>query len=140
MKEPHAGHNDLCLCPLTGLLDVIAKKWALLIIAILGNEGESGFNELKRELGTISPKPLSDTLKNLEGTGLIRRTILATSPPSVRYSLTPDGWELRGYLVPMLQWVSRRDGEGQPGCPIRAGTGQSASRVIKTARLIPDQK
>ena len=121
MKELHAGHNDLCLCPLTGILDVVAKKWALLIIAILGNEGERGFNELKKELGSISPKPLSDTLKNLEQIGLVKRTILSTSPPSVKYSLTPDGWELRGYLVPMLQWVSRRGGGESSGCPIRGG-------------------
>ena len=119
MKEPHAGHNDHCLCPLTGILDVVAKKWALLVIAILGNEGDKGFNELKRELGSISPKPLSDTLKNLERIGLVRRTILSTSPPTVKYSLTPDGRELRGYLVPMLQWVSRMGGGEEPGCPIR---------------------
>jgi DNA-binding HxlR family transcriptional regulator len=121
MKEPHHGHNDLCLCPLTGILDVVAKKWALLIIAILGNGGEKGFNELKRELECISPKPLSDTLKNLEQVGLVKRTILATSPPSVKYSLTPDGRKLRGYLVPMLRWVARRDGGSGSVCPIRAG-------------------
>lgn len=121
MKEPHHGHNELCLCPLTGLLDVVAKKWSLLIIALLGNEGEKGFNELKRELGCISPKPLSDTLKNLEKEGLVKRTILNTSPPSVKYNLTPDGWELRGYLVPMLRWVSKRGGDTGTCCPIRAG-------------------
>ena len=119
MKEPHAGHHDLCLCPLTGILDVVAKKWALLVIAILGNEGDKGFNELKRELGSISPKPLSDTLKSLERIGLVQRTILSTSPPTVKYSLTPDGQELRGYLVPMLQWVSRMGDRHGPGCPIR---------------------
>ncbi|MFA4860455.1 winged helix-turn-helix transcriptional regulator [Methanoregula sp.] len=124
MKELHVGHNDLCLCPLTGILDVVAKKWALLVIAILGNEGDKGFNELKRELGSISPKPLSDTLKNLEMVGLVKRTILATSPPSVKYSLTPDGWELRGYLVPMLRWVSGRGDTVGQGCPIRAGEAQ----------------
>lgn len=134
MKELHAGHNDLCLCPLTGILDVVAKKWALLIIAILGNEGERGFNELKKELGSISPKPLSDTLKNLEQIGLVKRTILSTSPPTVKYSLTPDGWELRGYLVPMLQWVSCRSGESPSVCPVRGGTEGLASPKSRTAK------
>ena len=112
--------NDICFCPLSGILDVIAKKWALLIIAILGNEGERGFNELKKELGSISPKPLSDTLKNLERIGLVSKRVMATSPPSVKYSLTPDGLELRDHLIPMLVWVSKRGGEDMPGCPIKA--------------------
>jgi DNA-binding HxlR family transcriptional regulator len=122
MREPQPDHNDLCFCPLTGILDVVAKKWALLIVAILGNEGEKGFNELKKELGSISPRPLSDTLKSLEGIGIVHRRILPTSPPSVRYSLTADGWELREYLIPMLVWVAKQGGGEMPGCPIRAGT------------------
>ena len=51
MKKPPNSSNGICFCPLFGILDVIAKRWALLIIAILGNEGERGFNELKKELG-----------------------------------------------------------------------------------------
>ena len=121
MREPPATNNDICFCPLFGILDVIAKKWALLIIAILGNEGEKGFNELKKELGCISPKPLSDTLKNLERIGLVSRKINETSPPTVKYSLTSDGLELREHLVPMLVWVSERGGHEMPGCPIRTG-------------------
>jgi DNA-binding HxlR family transcriptional regulator len=121
MQEPPLDHNDLCFCPLSGILDIVAKKWALLIIAILGNEGGKGFNELKRELHTISPRPLSETLKNLERTGLVHKRILDTSPPTVSYSLTADGWEFREYLIPMLQWISKKGGEDLPGCPIRAG-------------------
>jgi DNA-binding HxlR family transcriptional regulator len=118
MKEPAHAKDNICFCPLTGLLDVVAKKWALLIIAILGNEGEKGFNELKSDLGCISPKPLSDTLKNLEKAGLVNKEVLPTSPPTVRYSLTPDGRELRSHLVPLLVWVSGHGGHAVPGCPI----------------------
>lgn len=119
MKKPPAVTSDICFCPLFGILDVIAKKWALLIIAILGNEGPKGFNELKKELGCISPKPLSDTLKNLEKIGLVSKKIMKTSPPTVKYSLTSDGRELREHLIPMLVWVSERGGQEMPGCPIR---------------------
>lgn len=121
MGESHPDHTDICFCPLSGILDVVAKKWALLIIAILGNEGEKGFNELKKELGTISPKPLSDTLRNLELFGIVHKRVIPTSPPTVRYSLTPDGWEFREYLIPMLVWVSKKGGSDMPSCPIRAG-------------------
>ena len=119
MKKPQGPENEICFCPLFGLLDVIAKKWALLIIAILGNEGSKGFNELKNELDDISPKSLSDTLKNLERIGLVNRKILSTSPPTTQYSLTDDGRELRGHLIPLLVWVSKRGAEDLPGWPIR---------------------
>jgi len=123
MKKPAATDNDICFCPLFGLLDVVAKKWALLIIAILGNEGTKGFNELKNELGRISPKTLSETLRNLERIGLVDRRILPTSPPTTQYSLTADGQELREHLIPLLVWVSRRGAEDLPGCPIRMRKG-----------------
>jgi DNA-binding HxlR family transcriptional regulator len=124
MKKPASPNNGICFCPLTGLLDVVAKKWALLIIAILGNEGEKGFNELKKELGCISPKPLSDTLKNLEKHGLVKKKVLATSPPTVRYSLTPHGRDLRSHLIPLLIWVSEHGGHAMPGCPIHVRNGK----------------
>jgi DNA-binding HxlR family transcriptional regulator len=127
--------HDLCFCPLFGLLDVVAKKWALLIIALLGNEGEKGFNELKGELGSISPRPLSETLKNLERIGLVTKTILPTSPPTTKYSLTPDGWELRGHLVPLLVWVSERGGHDMDGCPIRAGTHHPNNRQTPAKKV-----
>lgn len=119
MKKPHEPENEICFCPLFGLLDVVAKKWALLIIAILGNEGAKGFNELKNELGSISPRTLSNTLKNLERIGLVDRRVCATSPPTTQYSLTGDGRELRGHLIPLLVWVSERGAQDLPGCPIR---------------------
>lgn len=128
MKKPPTENHDICFCPLFGILDVIAKKWALLIIAILGNEGEKGFNELKKELECISPKPLSDTLKNLERIGLVSKKVLETSPPTVKYSLTPDGRELRELLIPMLVWVSEHGGREMPGCPIRARKIPGGSR------------
>ena len=131
MKKPPTVNNDICFCPLSGILDVIAKKWALLIIAILGNEGAKGFNELKKDLGIISPKPLSDTLKNLEKIGLVSKKILETSPPTVKYSLTPDGQDLPEHLIPMLVWVSERGGQDMPGCPIRARKNPARNQVRK---------
>lgn len=124
MKKPVPVDNNICFCPLFGLLDVVAKKWALLIIAILGNEGAKGFNELKNELGRISPKTLSETLKNLERIGLVDRKIRATTPPTTQYSLTADGRELREHLIPLLVWVSERGAQDLPGCPIRMREGQ----------------
>jgi DNA-binding HxlR family transcriptional regulator len=123
-KELPPCPEQYCFCPLTGLLDAIGKKWSLLIIAILGNEGEKGFNELKNELDGISPKTLSETLKKLEELRLVKKVVLTTSPPSVRYSLTSDGVELRGHLIPLLNWVSLRGAKQEPWCPIKIGVDQ----------------
>jgi DNA-binding HxlR family transcriptional regulator len=120
MKKPPTVNDDICFCPLSNILDVIAKKWALLITAIPGNGREKGFNELKKEPGSISPKPLSDTLKNPGKIRLVRKKVLETSPPTVKYSLTSDSRELREHLIPMLFRVSTRGGREIPGCPIRA--------------------
>ena len=51
----------VCFCPLEGIIDVISKKWALLIINAIGNYGSLRFNKLMEELRGISPKTLADT-------------------------------------------------------------------------------
>ncbi|MFB0514744.1 MAG: winged helix-turn-helix transcriptional regulator, partial [Candidatus Bathyarchaeia archaeon] len=91
----HEEGDHLCFCPLEGVIDVISKKWALLIVNALGNRGRLRFKGLMKELEGISPKTLSDTLKDLRAGGLIRRESFAEIPPRVEYSLTNDGVELR---------------------------------------------
>ena len=104
------GDIDLCLCPIEDVMNVISKKWALLVIAALGNGGKLRFNEIKKKLGGVSPKSLSDRLKELRDAGLVNREILPETPPRVEYSLTGDGLELRQALVPLLRWISGRAG------------------------------
>jgi DNA-binding HxlR family transcriptional regulator len=73
--------EDVCICPLEGIIDVISKKWALLTIATIGNHKKLRFNEIMKNLGGISPKTLADLLKRLEAAGLIRRKVFAEIPP-----------------------------------------------------------
>jgi len=83
--------NDVvCFCPLEGIIDVISKKWALLIINAIGNYGSLRFNRLMEELQGISPKTLADTLKQLQVESLLKRESFAEIPPRVEYSLTKD--------------------------------------------------
>lgn len=118
VKLEKSDHTTVCFCPMHGILDTISKKWALMIIAVIGNSGCAGFNELKRELGNVSSKTLSVTLRDLEERNLIDRRILDTSPPAVRYYLTVTGWELRELLIPLLTWVIKNGGHAEEGCPI----------------------
>jgi len=103
--------KDVCLCPLEGIIDVISKKWALLTIAVVGNNQTLRFNEIMKNLEGISPKTLTDVLKQLETSGLVKREAFAEIPPRVEYSLTKDGVELRNAIKPLMEWSSARGAE-----------------------------
>jgi len=106
----------MCLCPLEGVIDTISKKWALLIINVLGNYRRLRFNEIMLRLEGISPKTLTDTLRLLEGEGLVQREAFAEIPPRVEYSLTGNGDELLTAIRPLLQWAAKRDGYSADCC------------------------
>jgi len=108
--------DHVCFCPLEGVIDVISKKWALLIINAIGNHGKLRFNNLMQELGNISPKTLSDTLKELQTEGLLKRESFAEIPPRVEYSLTRDGAELRKSIIPLLKWAATRTSINKEKC------------------------
>jgi len=108
----------VCYCPLEGIIDVISKKWALLIINAIGNYGSLRFNRLIEELHGISPKTLADTLKQLQNEGLLKRESFAEIPPRVEYSLTEDGRGLREAVVPILKWAATRQGSKRKRCSV----------------------
>jgi DNA-binding HxlR family transcriptional regulator len=108
----------VCYCPLEGIIDVISKKWALLIINAIGNHGSLRFNRLVRELRGISPKTLADTLKQLQNEQLLKRESFAEIPPRVEYSLTEDGQGLRKAVVPILKWAATRQGSKKKRCSL----------------------
>jgi len=108
--------KQTCICPLKGIIDLISKKWALLIINTLGNCGKLRFNQIMQTLEGISPKTLSDTLKDLQNEHLIKRESFAEIPPRVEYSLTKDGAELRKSIIPLLKWTANRSGVNKQRC------------------------
>jgi DNA-binding HxlR family transcriptional regulator len=115
----------ICLCPLEGIINTIAKKWAILIITIIGNHETIRFGEIMEVLDGISPKTLTDLLKNLRREGLIYRNSFSAIPPRVEYSLTDDGRHLCEAIVPLVQWAEKRDNLHQKRCD--ATSCQSAS-------------
>ena len=90
-------------CPTRTVLDTIADRWATLIIDLLA-AGPRRFGELRRAIGGISQKMLTQTLRTLERDGLVRRTVYATTPPSVEYALTPLGQTLIEPLGALTAW------------------------------------
>ena len=85
------------------VLDIVADKWALLVVRAL-RDGARRFTELKREIDGISQRMLTVTLRDLERDGILTRTVRAVMPPHVSYELTPLGASLRTAAAPLLEW------------------------------------
>jgi DNA-binding HxlR family transcriptional regulator len=101
--------TDFCLCPITGVIEILSKKWALLIIGMIGNHKKLRYNEIMKKLDGIGPKTLSDRLKELEKEGLIKRKFFSEIPPRVEYTLTDNGIALRNAIIPLMKWAAVRN-------------------------------
>jgi len=84
----HKDRRVVCLCPLEGVIDMVSRKWALLIKNEIANRNRIRYNGLQKELGRISPKTLADTLKGLQNQNLVDRKTFNEIPPRVDYTLT----------------------------------------------------
>jgi DNA-binding HxlR family transcriptional regulator len=86
------------------ILSRIGDKWTVLVVSMLGN-GPMRFNELRREIGGISQRMLTLTLRGLERDGLVTRTVYPTVPPRVDYELTNLGRTLLEPIVGVAAWA-----------------------------------
>lgn len=90
-------------CPTRLVLDRIADKWTVLIVGRLA-PGARRFGELRRAIAGISPKVLTQKLRELERDGVLTRRIYPSVPPKVEYRLTPLGQTLIGLLDAIRDW------------------------------------
>ena len=111
IKQRQRQEDILFACPIQGVIDIISKKWALLIVAVLGSYGKLRYNGIMEAVRGISPKTLADTLKDLERARIVKREAYNEIPPRVDYSLTSDGVKLRDSVLPLLQWAVDRSKE-----------------------------
>jgi DNA-binding HxlR family transcriptional regulator len=98
--KTHAG------CAVQDALKLVGGKWKLVIIWYL-QQAPHRFNELKRALGTVSTKVLSDQLSQLETAQLITRHPMPTSPPQVEYRITKMGQALSDSLSEINAWSEK---------------------------------
>ena len=91
-------------CPSRLVLDRIADKWTALIVQILAS-GTMRHSELKRQIGDISQKMLTQTLRSLERDGLVTRTYYAEVPPRVEYEITELGASLGPLFAHLATWA-----------------------------------
>lgn len=93
-------------CPLTATTNLISKKWHPVIIHRLLEEGGTGFNQLKKDVGGISSKVLSESLEDLEEKSIIDREVVSEKPFRVKYSLTERGQQLEDAIDELIKWGS----------------------------------
>ena len=85
------------------VVDIIGGRWRGAILASLCDK-EKRFNELKRDLGSVTPRTLTKELKYLEMNKLVSRDVDATSAVSVVYSLTKHGETLEPLIGAIVAW------------------------------------
>ncbi|HEV3153396.1 MAG TPA: helix-turn-helix domain-containing protein [Candidatus Baltobacteraceae bacterium] len=102
LEDPYAEN-----CPTRALLDRIADKWTTLVIGMLDKKQPRRFSELRRAIGGISQKMLTQTLRDMERDGLVARNVYAEIPPRVEYALTTLGLTLREPLNALAEWSQR---------------------------------
>lgn len=90
-------------CSIEKALEVLDGKWTFLILRDLF-EGTKRFGELRKSLAGVSPKTLTERLKQLEEKGILVRQAYATIPPTVEYSLTEKGQSLKPIIKAMKLW------------------------------------
>lgn len=90
-------------CPVERALKTVGGKWTMLILRDL-LQGPRRFGELRRSLGDVSPKTLSQRLRELEAEGILERTVYPEVPVRVVYQLTRKGESLQEVIEALRHW------------------------------------
>lgn len=124
--------NQAYGCGLEAALDVVGGKWKVLILWHLASNALR-FGELRRMVDGISEKMLIQSLREMEGDGIVVRKDFHEVPPRVEYSLTPFGVSLKVALRPLCEWGTKHMKRIEAKVP---GRGDRRSpRPLKTPPL-----
>jgi DNA-binding HxlR family transcriptional regulator len=93
-------------CPVRNVLDRFGDKWSILVLLILGGKEKMRFTELNKEIGDVSQKMLTVTLRTLEADGLVKRKVFPEIPPRVEYEITKLGRTLLPHINSLAQWAN----------------------------------
>ena len=99
-------------CVVHQALNLLASKWLLLILLALMQRPKRN-SELQRQIQGVSPKMLSQSLRQLEAHGLIHRQVFAEVPPRVEYSLTSLGASVAPLLAELCEWSFAWEASGK---------------------------
>lgn len=105
LKENLKKYTGINSCPIRNIIARFSSKWAILVLCVLSENEATRFNEIVKAIPDISPKVLTDTLRNLESAGLVARKLYAEIPPKVEYSLTDVGKSLMPHIENLVGWA-----------------------------------
>lgn len=94
---------DVDPCPFEPVVGLVFGRWTSHVLWVLAHRGATRFTELHAQLPAITPKVLTQRLRQLERDGFVRRTYYAEAPPRVEYEAT----ELAGTLTPVFEVLTR---------------------------------
>lgn len=97
--------EDAELCPVRQVLSKVTGKWQVLLVLAL-EDGALRFGALKRTVGDITQRVLTENLRSLERDGYLTRTVAEGPPVAVSYALTPLGVQLLALLKPLVIWAA----------------------------------
>ena len=95
------------------IIGKVADKWTMLILEALEEQGTLRFTQLGKAVGRISQKMLTQTVRQMEEDGLVRRTVHPVIPPHVDYTLTPLGQSLAAAFCGVWIWAETHRDEIQ---------------------------
>ncbi|SDT23217.1 winged helix-turn-helix transcriptional regulator [Actinoplanes derwentensis] len=98
-------------CPVAPVVDIVFSRWTTPILWALHEFGRQRFVELERRLAGITPKVLTQRLRQLERDGLVSRTYHAEVPPRVEYEITDLGASLGPLFAHLSNWADAHLGE-----------------------------
>lgn len=111
-KQRHA-LTDARACPVEVALDVMGGKWkAVILYRIAG--GAQRFSALQRVLCRITPRTLTQQLREMEADGLVTRHVFAEVPPRVEYALTDRAQALIPILDALRGWSEAHVYDAEP--------------------------
>lgn len=106
LKVTATSKIDVDNCPVRQVLAKVSGKWQVLIVLAL-RDGALRFGQIKREIGDVTQRVLTENLRNLERDGYLTREVIPGPPVEVHYELTDLGMELMELQKTMVVWADR---------------------------------
>lgn len=130
-------------CPVAPVVDIVFSRWTTPILWSLNYQGRQRFIELQRRIGAITPKVLTQRLRQLERDGLVVRTYHPEVPPRVEYEISDLGRSLAPLFAHLAEWATshlddveqaRRAYDGNSAAPRPATLSGDSSVSVTTNR------
>jgi DNA-binding HxlR family transcriptional regulator len=102
---PETPVDPVRACPVAPVVDIVFSRWTTPILWTLHYQGRQRFVELQRRISSITPKVLTQRLRQLERDGLVVRTYHPEVPPRVEYEISDLGRSLAPLFAHLAEWA-----------------------------------